>query len=120
VIDAWQNTVELEIMKYHGIGTGTTAEAAADTTLVTETTTGLNPDSTRATGTTAEGASSNIFSTVGTNTVDASLAITEHGLFSQASTAGGTLFDRSVFSAINMVSADQLETTYQWTLNTGG
>lgn len=119
IVDAFQNSVELENLKYHGIGTGTTAEASSDTALVTETTTGLNPDSTRATGSLTEGASANIFRTVGTNTVDATLAITEHGIFSQAATGGGTLLDRSVFSAVNMVSGDSLQTTYDLTLTAG-
>lgn len=120
LVDAWQNTVEMEIMKYHGVGTGTTAEASGDTALVTESTTALNPDSTRATGTTTEGASANIFRSVGTVTFDASAAITEHGLFSQAATGGGTLWDRSVFSAINVVSADSIQFTYDATFSAGG
>lgn len=120
LVDAWQNLVELENMKYHGVGTGTTAEAAADTALVTESTTVLNPDSTRATGSTVEGASANIFRSVGTVTFDGSAAITEHGLFSQAATGGGTLWDRSVFSAINVVSSDSIQFTYEVTFSAGG
>lgn len=117
LVDAWQNTVELETMKYHGCGTGTTAESNADTALVTESTTILNPDSTRATGTLAEGASANIFSSVGTLTFDGPGAITEHGLFSQAATGGGTLWDRSVFSAVNVASGDSIQFTYQLTVS---
>lgn len=121
LVDAWQNLVEAEIMKYHGIGTGSTAEAAGDTALVTELTTALNPDSTRATGTTAEGASANIFQSVGTNTLDANgQVLREHGLFSQAATGGGVLFDRSVFAAITLDSGDSIQTTYECTLASGG
>ncbi|MGE4163848.1 MAG: hypothetical protein AB7G23_19140 [Vicinamibacterales bacterium] len=120
LVDAWQNLVEPEIMKYHGCGTGTTAEAVGDTALVTESTTILNPDSTRATGTLAEGASANIFRSVGTVTFDGSGAITEHGLFSQAATGGGVLFDRSVFAAINVASGDSIQFTYDATLTAGG
>lgn len=120
IVDAWQNIVELEIMKYHGIGTGTTAEAASQTALVTESTTALNPDSTRATGTTVEGATGNIFRSVGTLTVDAAVAVTEHALFSQAATGGGTMFDRSVFSAVNLASGDSIQTTYECTFTSGG
>lgn len=119
IVDAWQNTVELENMKYHGVGTGTTAEAAADSALVTESTTVLNPDSTRATGTTTESAQ-NAFQSVGTVTFDGAAAITEHGLFSQAATGGGVLFDRSVFSAINVVSGDSIQFTYTVTFTAGG
>ena len=78
------------------------------------------PDSTRATGTTTEGASANVYRTVGTNTVDASVAITEHGIFSQAATGGGTLLDRSLFSAVNLASGDSLQSTYDATFSAGG
>lgn len=118
IVDAWQNLVELENMKYHGCGTGTTAEASGDTALVTESTTALNPDSTRATGTQTEPAANQLTST-GTLTFDASAAVTEHGLFSQAATGGGTLFDRSVFSAINVVSGDSIQFAYTLTVTAG-
>lgn len=120
LVDALQGTVEPEILRYHGIGTGTTAEAVGDTALVTELTTQYNPDSTRATGTLAEGAAANIFRTVGTNTVDATVAITEHGILSQAATGGGTLLDRSVFSAVNLVSGESIQSTYELILSSGG
>lgn len=119
IVDAFQNLTELENLKYHGIGTGGTAESSADTALVTELTTQYNPDSTRATGTTTESAA-NIYRTVATNTVDATVAITEHGIFSQAATGGGTLLDRSLFSALNLVSGDGLQTTYDFTVSAGG
>ncbi len=118
IVDAWQNSVELENMKYHGCGTGTTAEAAADSALVTESTTALNPDSTRATGTQIEPATHQLTST-GTVTFDNTAAITEHGLFSQAATGGGVLFDRSVFSAINVVSGDSIQFAYTVSFTAG-
>lgn len=123
LVDAFQNIVEPEILKYHGIGTGTNAEAIGDTALQTELTTQYNPDSTRATGSLTEGSSANIYRTVGTNTLDSGTpAITEHGILSQAATGGGTLWDRSVFSAINLVGAngDGLQTTYDMTASAGG
>lgn len=119
IVDSFQGTVEPEILKYHGIGTGTNAEASGDTALQTELTTQYSSDNTRATGSLTEGASANIFRTVGTNTVDATVAITEHGILSQAATGGGTLLDRTVFSAVNMVSADSLQSTYDLTLTAG-
>jgi hypothetical protein len=119
LVDSLQGTVEPEILKFHGIGTGATAEASADTALVTESTTALNPDSTRATGSLTEGASANIFRTVGTVTVDASVACTEHGVFSQAATGGGTLLDRSLFSVVNLASGDSLQATYDFTITAG-
>src|SRR5688572_30341813 len=57
LVDALQGSVEPEILKYHGVGTGTNAEASADTALQTESTTILNPNDTRATGSLTEGAS---------------------------------------------------------------
>jgi hypothetical protein len=119
LVDAMQGIVEPEILKYHGIGTGNTAESSADTALVTESTTALNPDSTRATGSLTEGAAANIFRTVGTNLVDASVACVEHGIFSQAATGGGTLLDRSVFSTVNLASGDSLASTYDLTIAAG-
>lgn len=119
LVDAWQNITELENMKYHGIGTGNTAEASGDTALVTESTTALNPDSTRATGSLTESAA-NILRTVGTLTADASIAAVEHGIFSQAATGGGTLWDRSVFSTVNLASGDSLQSTYDATFAAGG
>lgn len=103
--------------KFHGLGTGSTAEAAADTALVTELTTQYNPDNTRATGTQTTGGSSNVYRTVGTNTVDATAAIQEHGIFSAAT--AGTLLDRSVFSTVTLASGDSLQATYDLTIAAG-
>lgn len=120
LVDAFQNTTELENMKFHGIGTGSTAEAAGDTALVTELTTEYSPDSTRATGSTTEGAGANIYRTVGTNTLDATpgAALREHGIFSAAS--AGTLWDRTVYAAITLSSGDSLQSTYDMTASSGG
>jgi hypothetical protein len=120
IVDAFQNTTELENLKYHGIGTGSNTEASSETALVTESTTALNPDSTRATGSTTEGASANIYRTVGTLTADASIAAIEHGIFSQAATGGGTMLDRSQFSTVNLASGDSLQSTYDLTFSAGG
>lgn len=121
LVDAWENLVEMEIMKFHGVGTGTTAEAAGNTALVTESTTALNPDSTRATGTLTE-TSANIFQTVGTLTFDASAATTEHGLFSTSGTGSGVMWDRTMYSAstINVASGDSIQFTYSMTASSGG
>ena len=120
LVDDWDNSVtDLTTMNFHGCGTGTNAEAVGDTALQTESTTALNPDSTRATGTRSQPAA-NQYRSVGTLTFDASAAITEHGILSQASTGGGTLWDRSVFSAINGSSGDSIQFTYTCTVSSGG
>lgn len=119
LVDAFQNTTELENMKYHGLGTGSTAEATSDTALVTELTTEYTGN-VRATGTTAEGASANIFQTVATNTLDGTpgAALREHGVFSASS--AGTLLDRTVYAAITLSSGDSLQSTYELTCSAGG
>ena len=89
---AFDNTVEPEVMKYHGFGTGSTAAAAGDTALVTELTTQYATDNTRPTGSQTHSVAT--YTTVGTLAPDASVAITEWGLFSQAANSGGTLFDQ--------------------------
>lgn len=120
LVDALQGSVEPEILRFHGFGTGTTAENVADTTLETEETTQYVGD-VRPTGTLGEGASANIFRTVGTYSPDSggTRAITEHGIFS--ANAAGTLLDRSVFSVVNLVAgADSLQATYDLTIAAGG
>jgi hypothetical protein len=121
LIDSLQGLVEPELLRYHGIGTSTTAESAAQTALVTELTTQYNPSNTRATGSQGEqSGDSKTYETIGTNTVSATVAITEHGLFSQAAVGGGTMLDRSVFSVVNLVSPESFATTYRYTLPSGG
>jgi len=97
--------------KFHDSGVGTTAENAGDT--IIETTDGES----RATGTQTE-ASATVYKSVGTIAYTTSKAITEHGLFNDAT--AGTLMDRTVFSAINVVSGDSVEFTYQLTVSAGG
>jgi hypothetical protein len=98
--------------KYHDSGVGTTDPAVGDTDI--ETTDGES----RATGTQTEGASANIYRSVGTIAYTTSKAITEHGLFN-AST-GVTLMDRSEFAAINVVNGDSIQFTYELTATAGG
>ena len=87
---------------------------------MTELTTQYATDSTRPTGSQTEGASANIYRSVGTLSPDSggTIAITEHGLFSAPSST--TLWDRSLFSAVNVVAAsDSLQATYDCTFPAG-
>lgn len=111
IVDSHQNLAEMEAINFHDCGTGTTAEAATDSALVTP------YGGARATGTQSEPAS-NQYRSTGTVSFTSTLAITEHGIFS-ASTVG-TLFDRSVFAAINVVSGDSIQFTYTVTYTAGG
>jgi hypothetical protein len=110
LVDALQGTTEPENLKYHASGTGTTAEAAGQTALVTEV-------ATRTAGSQTEGATANIYKTVAVIAYSASFAITEHAVLSASSV--GTMLDRSVFSAINVDSGDSIEFTYELTLPSG-
>lgn len=121
LVDALQNLVEPETMRFHGLGTGTAAEAVGDTALGAELTTQYATASTRPQGTLGEKAgSANVFETSATITVSAAVAATEHGVFSQAAVPGGVLLDRSVFPVVNLAAAESLQATYQITLPAGG
>ena len=113
---------DVSTMKFHGFGTGTGSELATNTALGTELTTQYNPDSTRPTGSQASAGTtgSATYTTVATLSPDSggTIAVTEHGIFSASSS--GTLLDRSVFAAVNLVAgADSLQATYVLTVNSG-
>lgn len=108
--DAFQGLASLSSFSWHASGTGTTAESTGDTALGTEV-------ESRVDGSQTENGS-NVYRTVATINYTSSFTITEHGIFS-AST-GGTLWDRSVFSGISVVSGDAIEFTYDCTTNAGG
>ena len=93
----------LRNFKWHGTGTGGTAEASTDTTLVTEIGDPRNQG-------TQVSPSAGIYRTVAIHTYTDTFTIVEHGVFS-AST-GGTLLDRSVFAGIEVEANTQVEFTY--------
>jgi hypothetical protein len=119
IVDAFQNLVELENMKFHAAGTSSAVEAAADIAPTTELTTQYSSDNTRPTGTTTEGATGNIYRSVGTVTVDAGVTVTEHALMAAASGAAACL-DRSIFTGIVLISGEGIQFTYELTCNSGG
>lgn len=108
-----QASPRISAMNFHDSGTGTVAATSTDSGLGTQ----AGP-STRATGTQSNPVT-NQYRTIGTINYVSTLAITEWGLFNQAA-QGGTMWDRRVFSAINVVSADSIQFTYTLTLNAGG
>lgn len=119
IATGFNNNASAGNFNFHGLGIGTASESASDSALGSELTTAYATDNTRPSGTKSN-PSANVFRTVATNTLDGSAAVTEHGIFNQASNAGGTLLDRSVFSAVNLASGDSLQTTYDLTFNAGG
>lgn len=109
IVDAWQNSVELETVKYHDTGEGVTGANASDSGM--ESATGF----TRATGSLTEADNAKEFKTVGTVSCTGTKAVTEWGLFSASS--GGVLMARNVFSAINVVNTDSIEFTWECQLS---
>lgn len=104
-------TNEITNFNYHASGTGATAAAIGDTVMQTDS--GVA----RVAGTQTSPAGGQA-RTVATMAYVSTLAITEWGLFS-ASTSG-TLWDRKVFTAINVVNGDSIQFTYTLTVNSGG
>jgi hypothetical protein len=102
-----------------GMGTGTTAAAATDTTLQT----GVKGDGTGDAGVhvvpTASVTTSSVTTTVtndtaqfqGTASITATIAVTESGLFN--ADTSGTMLARQVFSALNVVSGDSIQFTWK-------
>lgn len=95
---------------WHASGTGVVAENVTDTTM------GTDSAVARVSGSQSN-PSANVFRTVATMAYTSSLAITEHGVFS-ASTSG-TLLDRSVFAAVNVVDGDSIAFTFSLTISAG-
>jgi hypothetical protein len=118
---SFRNLQEPETLNFHALGTGVAAEATADTALGTEWAGADYTSSVRATGT-QSGPSANVYRSLGTNTKASAgtSAVTEHGLVSSATPAAGTLWDRSVFSAVNLAQNDSLQATYDGTFAAGG
>lgn len=119
IVSSWLNTTELELMKYHGNGAGTTPPdpTGLDTVLGIEYTTQLNPTNTRGFVSASIGGSAKIFRTVGTNLFQtASLSVTEWGLFNQPTVPGGVMFSRVTFSAIAIGIGDSIQWTYECTV----
>lgn len=113
IVDAFTGTFTLSTFNYHDCGTGTGDEAVGDTAL------GTAVSEARVSGTQSQ-PTSDVYQSVATITFSNSYAITEHGLFSQASKPGGTLLDRTKFAAINVVSGDKIEFTFTATFASGG
>ena len=98
--------------KYHISGTGTTAEANSQTELVTPIGTARTVGD--------QNNSTNTYISVATVAYTDTAAVTEHAIFNAAYTsaqADGTLLDRSVFAAINVVNGDSIVFTYTLTIS---
>jgi hypothetical protein len=108
-----QASPRISSMNFHDSGTGVVAATSTDSGLGTQ----AGP-TTRATGTQSNPVT-NQYRSVGTIAYTGTLAITEWGVFNQAA-QGGTMWDRRVFSAVNVVNGDSIQFTYTCTLTAGG
>ncbi len=114
LVDDWDSGAQsITNMNFHDSGTSATAENASDTNLIAE----AGP-TTRATGTKSQ-PSANVLRSVGTIAYTGTLGIQEHGLFSTAARTTDELWDRTVFSVINVVNGDSIQFTYDCTLTAG-
>ena len=96
-----------DTMKYIGWGTGTTAESAAQTALIT-------PSAEARVAGTISSPSAALHRVVGTLTSSSSQTISEVGLFDQLAT-GGTMLIRAVFTGVVLNSGDQITFTIDLT-----
>jgi len=96
---------------YHDAGIGVETEAVGNTALGT-------PWGGARTNGTPTNPSAGLYVSAGTIAFNNTFAITEHSLFS-ADTVG-TVLDRSLFSAINVINGDSITFTYTLTITAGG
>ena len=101
----------INAFQYSDCGTGTTAAAIGQTALVT-------PAGTARVSGTGTNPVAGTYQSVATIAFTTSLAITEYGLFSASSS--GTMWDRRVFTAINVNNGDSIAFTYSVIMNAGG
>jgi hypothetical protein len=113
IVDAFQDIVELELMRFHAVGTGTTSPVVGNTTLETE---DLLGNANRPSGTQTESGATT-YQTVATITQQGAgpTAITEAGILSV--NAVGVLLARQTFAAINLSLNDSIETTWEFTVS---
>jgi hypothetical protein len=112
--DFFDASKEITSYDFHDSGTGVVAENVTDTNLGTP----AGP-TTRATGTPSN-PTAPVYRSVGTISYTGTLAVTEHGLFDNATRGTDNLWDRSTFSAINVVNLDSIQFTYSLTITAGG
>jgi hypothetical protein len=104
------------LFKCHRAGIGTGAEANTDT-VSTFNFTGCPTEVNTGTQVAGGSGGARTYTSVATISFTSTLAITEHGISNNATFASGTLLDRSVFTAINVVNGDSIQFTYVLTVN---
>ena len=119
IVDRLIASGNINAHNFHAVGTGSTAAVIGDSDMETEATTEYAADNTRPSGTQVE-ATSVIYRTVGTITVDAQVLAREHGILDNATVGSGILMDRTVFALVTLENGDSLQATYELTITAGG
>lgn len=114
------------VMSHMGLGTGTTAEAGANTDLQTpsglrKSLTSTTPSSNTITYVASFGDGQGLSNETSSGNGTATTAITEAAIFNAAGTgtpvAGGTMLCRTTFPVVNKADGDTLQITWTITLN---
>lgn len=100
---------------YVGIGTGTTAEAATDTALQIEITTGGGARAVATYSAVTTTLTNDTAQLLKTFTFSSSFSVSETGTFNASS--GGVMCNRKTFTAIPVVSGDQLTLIHQFKIS---
>ena len=111
------NILTDSIYKYVSWGIGATGAAVGNTAMETAS---APVNTTAATGTLSKATTNttdDTYKVVVTITAGGALAITEVGVFNQATLAGATMFMHGTFSAMNLSSGDSIEFTINHVFN---
>lgn len=108
------SSVPIDVFNKHAMGDGSTAETDSQTGLI-------NQIDGRAVGSQTHGASSNIYQSVATITAGSAYTAIEHGIFDSTGSGSDVMLDRTlVASPPTLATDDEVEWTYQLTVNAGG
>ncbi len=99
------------VFTHIAIGTGTTGEAASQTALVTEISTGGGQRAVASVSRITTTTTNDTARWIITYSFTSSFAVTESGIFNAASS--GTMLARKVFAAINVVNGDSIQITWR-------
>ena len=115
LVDAMTDSgVSVDVFNKHAMGDGSTAETDSQTGLI-------NQQDGRNAGTQTHGATSNIYRTVATITAGSAYTAIEHAVFDSTGSASDVMLDRTlVASPPTLATDDEVEWTYELTVNAGG
>jgi hypothetical protein len=111
------NIVTDSVYKYVAWGIGTTGAAATNTAMESISAPTATTAVTGTPGKATTATTDDTYTVVATVTAGGSLAITEVGIFNQATISGATMFYHGTFSAINVSTNDSIQFTLKSVFN---